>query len=542
MPSPAAPAAPLLPARAAACLLIAALAAAAGAPQDAGASAREERGVSADQGPIRALDVIETGDNPTGISFTPDGHSALVACMDASRVDVLDVASRTRRQSVRVGLSPSGLVVRADGSAWVGDIESDRLELLVPDGTGAGARWELVPQAGVEVGDHVALASEPDGWGRVHVPVFTRGVFFGGALVALDPEAGEVLGQREVPSVPIQAVVGPDGAQLACSTYVGGDLLAWELFGGEPLGALDLDEQPAGLAFTPDGAQVLCAVRGEDRVAVVDAWAWDEVTTIDEQVGPEPIAVAVGGPWAFVLNHEAGDVSVLDTRARPWRVVQRVAVGDKPWFARAHPTRRELWVACKGDEQVHVLGWDAPVPRPAELVVLGTRGARHLVGAPQDEQTLASRVRALAPDALLVQVAAGVLGAHGGVHPRPAWLAPVQQAAEALGVPLVPVGDWTPWAAAHAEAARAALVRDPGQQAARDALRAGEADWQDLVALGPAHPAAVGARLVARVRTQLADGVRGPRVLLVVEERHVQDVVAGLRGAPDLAVRIAPAR
>jgi len=495
----------------------------------AAATARGESAAAPGAVPVRVLGSVAVGDNPTGLAFSADGGQALVACMDAARVDVIDVDGLAWRHDVGVDASPSSLIPRSDGSLWVGDIASDRLALLV---RGGPRRWELAAGTTLRVGKHVALASARDGWGRVHVPVFTPLVFLGGDVVALDPDAGTVLGRRDVPAAPIQARVSPDRAQLACSSYLGGDLLAWDLYTDEPYGRLELGSRPAGLAYTPDGAAVLCALRGEDRVAVVDARTWTERDAITNDVGPEPIAVAVGGPFAFVLNHEAGDVSVVDLRARPLRVGQRVAVGRKPWFARAHPTRRELWVACKGSEEVHVLGWEPPGPRPATVLVLGTLGARHLVSPTWDLDGLARTVEAADADVVLVQTPAGA-----GVEA--AWVERVRAAA---AVPVVPVGDETPWRAAHVERARRRLVRDPGLRDAREERRAGDRPWQDAAPLGPAHPRAVGARLVERVRAVLADEVAGARVLAVVDVRHVERLVAALELEPTLGVEVVTPR
>jgi YVTN family beta-propeller protein len=60
---------------------------------------------------------IKTGDTPSAIAISPDGHLAYVSCLGSATVSIIDTATREAAASpIKVGAFPLALAVSPDGS------------------------------------------------------------------------------------------------------------------------------------------------------------------------------------------------------------------------------------------------------------------------------------------------------------------------------------------------------------------------------------------------------------------------------------------
>src|SRR5262245_10556850 len=74
------------------------------------------------------------------------------------------------------------------------------------------------------------------------------------------------------------------------------------------------------LALTPDGSRLLALNTPDNRLEIFDIRANGLVAVASVPVGLEPVAVAVRGSQAWVVNHLSDDVSIVDLAAATPRV------------------------------------------------------------------------------------------------------------------------------------------------------------------------------------------------------------------------------
>jgi len=105
----------------------------------------------------------------------------------------------------------------------------------------------------------------------------------------------------------------------------------------------------------PGDAVYAVAVRGENRIALLDIESARVVGEIRKGIGESPFSVVLSrdGREAFVNNTASHDVSVI---ALPQREVSaRIQVGDLPIVMAVHPDGDTLWVSCEGSHEVDVI-------------------------------------------------------------------------------------------------------------------------------------------------------------------------------------------
>ncbi|WP_213959859.1 YncE family protein [Variovorax sp. dw_954] len=208
---------------------------------------------------IKGKALVATGDlalskgRLAGISFVPDGKSALVALRDEQGVVVLDVAPgavTTRRERVSSGIAPYSVDVSSDG------------------------RWAVVSNVGLAglAGDVGVLAGDVDTV----------------TLVDISRRPFRAVQHMTVPSLPEAAAISPDGRWIAAQSMDGsnlkpdnpgrrehGKLVLFEIRNGqaERVGELPAGEGGQGVVFTADSKYILVQFNVEKQIAVfaVDA-------------------------------------------------------------------------------------------------------------------------------------------------------------------------------------------------------------------------------------------------------------------------------
>ena len=208
---------------------------------------------------IKGKTLVATGDlalskgRLAGISFAPDGMSALVALRDEQGVVVLDVAPgavTTRRERVSSGIAPYSVDVSSDG------------------------RWAVV--------SNVGLAGLPGDMGMLAGDADTV------TLIDISRRPFRAVQHMTVPSLPEGAAISPDGRWIAAQSMDGsnlkpdnpgrrerGKLVLFEIRDGQAqrVGELPAGEGGQGVVFTADSKYILVQFNVEKQIAVfaVDA-------------------------------------------------------------------------------------------------------------------------------------------------------------------------------------------------------------------------------------------------------------------------------
>ena len=197
---------------------------------------------------VAAGDVVIGEKRLAGISFTPDGRSALVAMRDEQGLMVVDVDGArvtTRRERVSTGVAPYSIDVSSDG------------------------RWAVVGNVGLAglAGNAGVTAADADT----------------ATLVDISKRPFRAVRHFSVPSLPEGLAISPDGRWIAVQSMDGSNLPAgnparrergkvvlYEVRDGDVarVDALPGGEAGQGVVFSADGRHVFAQFNVEKQIAV----------------------------------------------------------------------------------------------------------------------------------------------------------------------------------------------------------------------------------------------------------------------------------
>lgn len=199
--------------------------------------------------------VTLTGDEPTNVSFSPDGKRAYVASQLSDQVDVIDVATDSViAEASTPGNDPYQTVVDPDGAHFYASGNGDKIWI-----------FDAVTNAFVDTipvdADPNGMAITPDGqWMFItHLSSTTIG------RITLATGAYDTL--TSVGDTPVHGLaISPDGTKLYLVSQGTDSLYEFDTSTGENLGQVPAGDRPFGLAATPDGSEVwITSLGGELR-------------------------------------------------------------------------------------------------------------------------------------------------------------------------------------------------------------------------------------------------------------------------------------
>ncbi|MEV5969500.1 YncE family protein [Streptomyces sp. NPDC051921] len=256
---------------------------------------------SAGSRPATASAPASSVPSPTGA--TPDG-TLLVTDFGSDTVTFVDPA-RGPFASAEVGTAPYGLVVGADGRAWVATAEG----VAVVD-TGTRTRLALVPfrtatgpvTSGEYRGGGMGIALSPDGR-RVYVGVNVPGG--NGTLEVIDTTALRVVDRASVGRRPFDVDVSRDGSEVYATnhdsfdvTVVRADSLRTRRIEVAPYGTeggLGSWLKPHYAAVSPADGKLLLPFEGERLVVVDPRTGRQEIRPMTANTHQHGVAVAPDG-------------------------------------------------------------------------------------------------------------------------------------------------------------------------------------------------------------------------------------------------------
>ena len=249
------------------------------------------------------LGQVPTVSGPHEVTATPDGKLAFVASpSDGISVIDLETLTEVRRLDIGAGSEPHD-VRFADGKLY-----------FTVEGFKAIGRYD--PQAnevdwllGIgQDGTHMMILS------RDRDTIFTTNR--GSDTVSIVEEAADGPPDWQVTSIPAGGAfpegfdLSPDGAELWVATRNDGDVSIIDVAAKAVSERLDLNfEDPNRVAFTPDGARVLVA-DSATSVVVLDAAARTEITRFD--LAPNALLVRPDGAVAYAALRGDDRVAVID--------------------------------------------------------------------------------------------------------------------------------------------------------------------------------------------------------------------------------------
>lgn len=247
---------------------------------------------------------VGTGRMPHEIAVSPDGRRAAVVAYGGASIDIIDLKSRTRVETIDISPNrrPHGLLWLNDGRIVATAEGSESVAVVAPDGgvtsiatgqqgthmivvapdnrtaytanIGAGTVSVLDLNAGVKLRD-MTIGGKPEGL------ALTRGgrELWVGDLDAprvsiWDTASGEKIGERAVDPVAIRVLTSPDGKWVATSNIAAGTISLFDAESRAPVKTIKVSgEQAKGqvtLLWSDDSTRLYAAETGHDKVAEID--------------------------------------------------------------------------------------------------------------------------------------------------------------------------------------------------------------------------------------------------------------------------------
>lgn len=344
------------------------------------------------------LATLDVGRAPHQISFSADGRKAYVAAAGSDWIAEVDAATFELQRKIVAPNVPLGVIPLADGEAL--GVSQFGINALV--------KINLQNQqevARLDVGGSPSLFSGPlpdDRWLIVSEKA--------NRLTVIDGNEFELITHFDTGNRPFPAAATSDGRKAFVPNYDDGTVTVVDLWNSRVLTTVEVGKNPSGGVVLPNGNSYAVAVRGENRVALINTASHDIVKVISEGIGEQPFSVVTGpdGRWAYVNNTVSHDVSVIDLESE--KVVLQFRVPRIPIVMAVHPSGRTLWVASEGDHVLSIYAIPQPPAQPAaadrntEVLVMGMIHDRHvrssLWGLAQLRQTI-SKIR---PDVVCAEI------------------------------------------------------------------------------------------------------------------------------------------
>jgi len=242
--------------------------------------------------------VTYTGDEPTNVSFSPDGATAYVASQWSHWVDVVDVATNTVVATpLTPGNDPYQTTASPDGTRFYASGNADKIWMF------NAVTRTLVDSVAVDA-DPNGMAITPDGkW--MFISHLSSGVVGRITLATGVYDTLVIVG-----STPVHGLdISPDGTHLYIVSQGTDSLYKFNTTTGANEGQVFAGSQPFGLAATPDGGEIWIAAYGGDlrRFQSADL---SPITTLVLGGHLRRIAIDPAG-WGAVIADEDGQVIIV---------------------------------------------------------------------------------------------------------------------------------------------------------------------------------------------------------------------------------------
>ncbi|MCZ7585401.1 MAG: YncE family protein [Deltaproteobacteria bacterium] len=172
----------------------------------------------------------------------------------------------------------------------------------------------------------------------------------------IDVATGTVREYQNIPHAFSGLMFHPDGDRFFLSGGASHKIHEFTLAGGliTQERIFSVDNMPSGLALSPDGLTLYAACYMGKRLAEIDLASGLETASYPVHLFPYDVVLSNSGRYAFVSNHGADSVSVLDLNAGGAEI-ETVPVGVHPEMMAMSPDGTRLYVANADSDDVSVI-------------------------------------------------------------------------------------------------------------------------------------------------------------------------------------------
>jgi YVTN family beta-propeller protein len=236
----------------------------------------------------KVLKQIATPAAAFAVDTPADGKTAYVSSNETNEILVVDVASGTIKQKVRVGPDPQGIAVRPDGKVvYVAAHGADEVTAIDTKSMSMSGRIDAGsrPQTVLFTPRGATAVVTDEGLPTVTTVDATKNAF---------KEQFAIQGMpKTTPASALQsAVFSPDGKRLYVTTGAGKSVLILDPVKKTTVGTIEnVGGFPRGIAISRDGKKLYTANGSSNDVAIIDVASKKVVSRV----------TVPGAPWAIVV-------------------------------------------------------------------------------------------------------------------------------------------------------------------------------------------------------------------------------------------------
>ena len=286
---------------------------------------------------------IRVGNEPEGVTVSPDGRTVYVANQGSRVLSVVDAGTR-KVTEVRLRNTPRFVATSRDGHlVFVSMYENDKSGSGVAVVEAAGRKVLRYMSTGVQP---YTLAVGPDG--RVWVPIHSER-----RVEVYSPDGRESDGHVLVPPNPHAVAFSAQLRRAFTPNHESNSVAIIDMRTDKLLKSVPVSRAPHSIAVSPDGRTALVAGYEANTADLIDADTLQRRGPFKVGKQPQSVAFAADGKHAYVVNEGGNSVSVLD--GRTGRVTATVGVGRSPRTIGVAPDGRVAYVSNGDDDTISVL-------------------------------------------------------------------------------------------------------------------------------------------------------------------------------------------
>jgi YVTN family beta-propeller protein len=258
----------------------------------------------------------------------------------SATISIIDTATDQRTANLPVGQRPRGAVT--DGA------------LLYLTDAKEGSLLTFDPANG-KVLRNTRVGASPEGLGlSADGKLLAAAVEDDNSVVLVEANSGKELARIKVDGRnPEHAVFSPDGRWIYVSAEEAEQVDVIDVAKRQQVGHILVGKRPRGIAFLADGSRAYVACELAGKVYAIDVASQKVIAEVTAGQYPNGVAAHPDGRHVFVSNGRDGTVMAIETASNT--VVATIAVGKRPWNMALTPDGAKLYVANGRSNSVSVI-------------------------------------------------------------------------------------------------------------------------------------------------------------------------------------------
>ncbi|MCC7028406.1 MAG: beta-propeller fold lactonase family protein, partial [Saprospiraceae bacterium] len=258
---------------------------------------------------------IPVGDQPFGVSVSPDGTSVYITNTMSDNVSVINTASNSVIATIPVGDNPNGVSISPDGTkAYITNANSDNVSVMNTNTNTVIAIISVSSPYGVSI--------SPDGSKGYVTSLNSNNVS------VINTASNTVVATIPVGIFPIGVSVSPDGTKAYISNGFSNNVSVINTITNNVIATIPVGNRPIGVSISPDGTKAYIANAFSNNVSVINTISNTVVATIPVGLSPSNLSLSPDGAKIYILIAGPDNVSVINTLTNTLEAT--IPVGDAP--------------------------------------------------------------------------------------------------------------------------------------------------------------------------------------------------------------------